>query len=488
MLGLPGLRIAQFITSIHYLNYTFGLSGKPTILLHELREIKALIQLPSLIQVAELFLDFRNVQIWKRSQGRAQMRTSIFELKEWTETLGSILSAVGSKSCRKLTVHEGGLFSAHYQDQDILELPVASGSGLNTTTRMSKPFTSVHNLFRTTKPSLSSDLVNPIAAHHEGLWKKHLTNKAQPAALVLNSYTTFNLESSLLLHQPFLDWTIATLSASSIVHLGISLADLRSAAWPLFLSSLKLPSLRVLSIRQSYGLMFADFVSFISRHPTIQSISLVDGTLTLSALDSLSITLSISHPPSAKDALYLPNLTSLRAPPEYTAHILSRAHYSSNKAKDALPKLSHICLPLSCNTIPALDRTMASLGGAHHALEKNIHLTLQNCGPSFIKWIEAKTSYPGSLRVVTSLKLDTGSVPLPKEAANNLPGWLAMFPGLLHLTLDLERGTLTDEERTSFIFGLKKSCPELVSINSLTTMAWLTDGDESSKSTVGHIA
>lgn len=492
MRGLPGLRIAQFVTSIQCLKYSFGFLDDPTILLHELREITRLIQIPSLTQVEKVFLDFQHVNFWKRSQGRAQMRTTIFELNQWTETLGGLVNALASKSCKILTVHGGGLYSAQYQDFDILALSSPPESGIAATLSSSTLITAMQNMFHpNTKGALLSN--ESTIARHVGFRKRRLPHERQSAderqLLVLNSLATFHLESSIILHQPFLDWTITTLNISSIECLTISLADLRTGTWPVFLSFLTLSSLRILSIHRSHGLHLTDFVSFLSRHSTLQSLDLIDGTLTPNAPNSQTIISSKSHPRSAKSTLYLPKLTSLHATPDYIARILTIGHRSSSIARDAFPKLNDICslLPSEAPSIPALDSAIMSLSRVYHVPNKNLHLTLQfSCDHLFIQWIKRKTRYPESLRVVTSLKLDSG-FPLNKEGAIHLPGWLAMFPGLLHVMLMIDNETLNAEERATFISELKQSCPELVSINMLSMEAWLAGGDEQYASLVGRI-
>ncbi|RXW11566.1 hypothetical protein EST38_g14288, partial [Candolleomyces aberdarensis] len=179
-----------------------------------------------------------------------------------------------------------------------------------------------------------------------------------------------------------LDWTIQLFSwcAQTLIHLELQCREIPSETWQYFFSEINLPSLQHFRIANDKAMVqLSDILKFLSRHPSIRTLRLLDG-----------IHLPPS-PPSSLPTPILPNLEQMVACPAYLQWLL--------QDENQCPELKEITLltgywysffrPLSYDLV---DTTLENvLLPQSHKLD-TIGFTLTREHPDLDAWLQSHVS------------------------------------------------------------------------------------------------
>ncbi|EDR04297.1 uncharacterized protein LACBIDRAFT_330804 [Laccaria bicolor S238N-H82] len=266
----------------------------------------------------------------------------------------------------------------------------------------------------------------------------------------------FRALSVVLLHPPFLDWTISTLQSNSQTLTAVSFEIDRTPAdtWHYILSSITLPFLSRFKLSpdgvvvEQRTVKFGDVLGFLTRHPSI-----VD-------LDLYGITL----PGGPQPQTLLPALQILRADPwliswflacEQPFRYLTSLEMVSEYSQD-------LNFPFGSNT-NTFDNALGLL--PHSAPQVNtLHITLYP-EAGIAEWLEKQISQPeetsplAALERVTTLNLFQSRNMWQSDVVALMPHFLARFSGLQHLIYAPPPPGVERAIRTSFIREIKLACP-----------------------------
>ena len=274
----------------------------------------------------------------------------------WTKVFRGMTKAISQRSCEKLTI-VGGLF------------PSAGR----------RPYDNDGDIKRSCPRWFRSDpAVIPISAvaRQQRLLKLTRTHQQTEVGLrdapfelwPLCTLKTLHIRSPIITRHPFLCWTISSINSSPITVISFSrLGMISSLAWGMLLHCLTIPTLTSLCIATS-SLIITDLISFLSRHPQMETLNLSQGRLCIkdsthqaiqkvskgslaySAFlprdadkkDQSSITLlyPLSPPPRSVDVTYH-HLVTLSATPQHLAYILA---IRLRNGQDLLPNLASISI------------------------------------------------------------------------------------------------------------------------------------------------
>lgn len=264
------------------------------------------------------------------------------------------------------------------------------------------------------------------------------------------------IHAAMLLHFPFLPWTIDTLNTSSITNLSFDNIDLGSTTWHLVLQSLTLPTLLELSF-EYVAITLSDFSRFLSRHPLITRLHLSRPAQTPAEIEAES-------PLRPFNRRILPRLTTLSLSPslEHFKVFLSRRH--------SLPSLRNLFLikDISSGDVFALEDIDPALSTISHRLDTiNLSFKLNiDCNTS--QWLSTRTTLDSCassalLASVAHMEIKADLVYLEHGVWVRLPNWLTLFRALREVVfVDFEYSASSQGpsqgDRLTFVSSLSKTC------------------------------
>jgi hypothetical protein len=263
----------------------------------------------------------------------------------------------------------------------------------------------------------------------------------------------FRALSVVLLHPPFLDWTISTLQSNSQTLTTVSFEIDRTPTdmWHYILSSITLPFLSKFKLTthsviiERRTVKFNDVLGFLTRHPSI-----VD-------LDLYGITLPGGRP---RPRSLLPALQILRADPWLISWFLNcKQPFRHLTSLEMVSEYSlDLDFPFDYNTF---DDALGLLPrGAPQV--KTLHISSYP-EAGIAEWLEKhisqETSPLAALEGVTTLNLFQFWNMWQSDVIALMPHFLAQFPGLQHLTYTPPPADVESAIRTSFIREIKLACP-----------------------------
>jgi hypothetical protein len=412
----------------------------------------------------ELELDFNDVGfghlVDMRDFGIA--RYPLVGLHGWTKALLELMGEIARSPCQRLYIHD--TYSNCWPDP----IPRSSFSTNNhPTLQLPHPIThhppralknigqSFYNLFRTRSTA-------PIPVHVAG---SAAARNRSPGLQSLQLNCACLFKSSDLI-----EWIISTLNQSSTTLTSLSIGNkcISTACFTAMLPLLRLPLLSDFSISSS-SLEFSDLVDFLTRHPTILKLNLLDGT--------------IRHDDSRIPYWDLPHLQKLSATPDYVELFLR------GQSRGWFPELDFISIePCPWEYDSHVENTEKALWAVGEFLNtkarKRRRLSLsittnprERGYPNTSISRRNSTSRPDQrLRYIDTLHFKTEhKTPLSLET---LIHWLKLFPVLEHVSFTSTcLPTMNHAEQIGFVQQTSGACTHLqtVQIGSMkaTVREWL---------------
>jgi hypothetical protein len=366
---------------------------------------------------------------------------------EWCESFMGFLDVMADKRCTSLTV----LNSCFTPEPRKRHLAVSI--------LPSRP-SFLSRLLRRVKGSKPLTIANGRGAYN---------SVAPPWPRPLATLATFSISSSLLIHNPFLEWALSTLDLCSK---SITALHLKHLHLPRNTPILRVTLSAISDLTVSSLHYFDDLLGFISRHGTIAVLDLRGSTMSGGLWAS-------SQPWN----ITMPSLTKLSAPPEFIFSLLELA----NGNEDRFPVLQSIeILPGgfqfgSDTAFDYIDRAFRSLTPLSQRQPIRLSLTLLN-KPQTLAWLDISSDRSRD-RAERSLMVQflelhiTRFGPINKSTIGNLPGFVALFSAVKHLSFPDLQLEMTMDEVVAFARSIIKACPliEYIAFGSdnRSTEAWL---------------
>ena len=261
------------------------------------------------------------------------------------------------------------------------------------------------------------------------------------------------IQSDMLLHHPFSQWTLLTLNtaSSTITKLLLKLTSEASSTWKIFSDALSLPLLRIFSFTNDLFIpsdvaLFTDVEDFLVNHPGITNLFLY----------------GVGFPPSsAVPRPSFKHLDAIDAHPFYIIWLMNSLSSNPNP----LSRLQRVIISSDNYTYstgkPDFDDSLFNSAlEAISAFPRHVALTLTFNSKSHIEsWIDShvragvERSVISRLVHVTTFSIDNNSWREFTDATiANIPEWLHLFPALRHLkfghrTFAVARASMTVHER-----------------------------------------
>jgi len=245
-----------------------------------------------------------------------------------------------------------------------------------------------------------------------------------------------DIQSDMLLHHPFSQWTLLTLNAASstITKLSLKLTSEASSTWKIFSATLSLPLLRIFSFTNEIFIpwdvpLFTDVEDFLINHPGMKNLTLY----------GVGLPLSTDVPRPNFQCLY-----TIDAHPFYIIWLMNSLSSNPN----FLPSLQGVTIPSDNYTYSTGhdDTLFDSALEAISSFPRNIALTLTfNFKSDFEYWIGShvqagvERSVISRLVHVTRLSIDNKSwYEFSDATIAIIPDWLQLFPALKYLKFEWE--------------------------------------------------
>ena len=250
--------------------------------------------------------------------------------------------------------------------------------------------------------------------------------------------TTVLINSDMLLHYLFFEWTVAMLNSgsSTICNLSVNSLHLPQETWKRFLNSITLPQLSFFHLTSLTPVSFADMDSFLGHHPSIKILQLY-GT---------EVPEGIWPPPSLTIPI-LPHLTSIIAHPFYVVWILS----SLLLDKEAFSNLTYITISsqVFSGTTPAFnyalfDDALEYVAAVPGKIKLDLRFGGMQGDDDVCDWFEehlaitndsSKSSVISRLDNVTFLNISPCYFDFSRRTTEVLPDWLGMFPNMTEIVV-----------------------------------------------------
>ncbi|KIM41259.1 hypothetical protein M413DRAFT_71736 [Hebeloma cylindrosporum] len=445
------LRSALFIKRLTY--FDFDLSPQIERTLSEVSDIRVLAA--RLLEMEVVSLHFPNIDSCTCGFARLPMDS-------WYKAITRLLVTILDKGCTELRVVGGTQFYHRKLPQSTKAEVNTNEQRLNEESCIVRPRKLSFNIFRrirqkrktkhskvvendhvqstATKPAKESsgETASAIPSEAENLSAAQEPKSLMPSRCKLRLAEVY-IQSDMLLHYPFAEWTLSTLNAASstIAKLSIKLTQEASSAWKTFSSSLSLPFLRIFSLTNDLFIpldvaSFTDVEDFLVNHPGIGNLSLY----------------GVGFPPAcAVPRASFQHLDTIDAHPFYIIWLMNSLRWSPN----ALPSLRNITISSDnhsyCTRLPEFDDSLFdSALEALCSFPRDIALTLTFNSKSHIdSWIGSHVragvqhSVIPRLVHVTSLSIDNNNWREFSDATVDIiPDWIALFPALERLKFEWE--------------------------------------------------
>ncbi|KAJ2926785.1 hypothetical protein H1R20_g10297, partial [Candolleomyces eurysporus] len=303
--GLRAIRCCLSIKNIKSIQYHF--SQDIGTLVGEVKELHAIVKR---LEVKDLELCLTDPGRWVADDfGRTASSLSVLTTSEWTKLYTGLLTTSLTRGCKRVELSGGHEF---FRCLRKLERKPKASIGARSSR---EPAPRYFDESSSTAQRRSREI--PDLAH--------VGRKLEAPNPKLEKLT---LASDMLLSNTmFLDWTIQVFSwcAPTLTHLELQCCAISSETWHYFFSEINLPSLYHFRVANEEAMVqLSDILPFLSRHPSIRTLLLLDG---------------IYLPPSPSSLLpkpILPSLEQVVAYPVYLQWLL--------RDKNQCPELKEITL------------------------------------------------------------------------------------------------------------------------------------------------
>ncbi|KAJ7092918.1 hypothetical protein B0H15DRAFT_832950 [Mycena belliarum] len=325
-------------------------------------------------------------------------------LEAWAAHLEALLNCIVRKHCKSLALVHGGQFTSAYE---LRPLPLPS--------RRAQLLAPVQQLLSLCRKTTSMDF--EIAFRRDPRQGLIRIGIDMPPAVASAAQLAFiDIQSSILLVPPGLQWTLTALRCARITSLSLNLGVLKASVWsavaPLLASaSLYLTSLVLLEAGFVHE---SDLFPFLAQLPRLTSLTLA----------------AIMTPPIRRGGnLALPALRTLRAPPNFINHLL--------RTPAGLPALEALCVQwafthtasLTARLGPHLARITAALD--RHGRAPTLTVALHHRIAFYGGLAPPPASADGALdlRCLTRVAaLEIRATPFAGEPVAEISLWIACFP------------------------------------------------------------
>lgn len=267
-----------------------------------------------------------------------------------------------------------------------------------------------------------------------------------------------------MIRQPFLRWTISTISRSSptLTSLSFKGSPFSCTAWATLLPTLTLPTLQKLTV-YSHHLPYPSLSLFLSRHNELKFLDIRKGKLIP------GYTEYGTAPPSVKNP-ELPALEVLKATSDY----LSRLEVSR------LPKLVQITigpsLPEDWRQSFRMEEFLNAATAGLEALlpltaSKKIKCSVMLLGQESEPWLQTPPQFLEKLRCIHTLHV--GSYSNQTHTATTFPTlftWLASFPALIEVHISAPY--IHPDAIPELVSSFRQTCPK-VEVLYIGTIKWV---------------